>query len=188
MFRRTCYLLGAVGLVLLLADLTWAQDAWPEFPFDTGDPNTMPRGPGGYLSWLKLLPIFGLYLLWVTTTDWVNRDCQLQGLPHAVWNAVVYASFLVGLALAVTIPLYLAGFSLLVLSYLVPLAAYIWKRNHEVDLHERVLTPNHIRYLLSRAPAAWASTWPPKAERRTRKVLRCNSRRWEATCSRTSRT
>ena len=151
MFRSLLAHRRAAG-VLLLADLAWAQGSeWPEFPFDGGNQNAIPRGPGGYLSWLKLLPILLLYLLWVKTTDWVNRDCQLLGLPYSVWNVAVYASFLVGLALVVTIPVFVAGISLLGLSYVTPLGIYVWKRNSEVDLHERVLTPSHIRHLFSQA-------------------------------------
>ncbi len=95
------------------------------------------------------MSILVLYFLWVKTTNWVNRDCQLLGLPYPIWNLAVWATFLVGLLAVITIPMFAAGFSVLGLTYLIPLGAYIWKRNHEVDLHERVLTLNHLRHVLS---------------------------------------
>ncbi len=146
MFRSLLFLVGAMLIVLGLADGVFAQDSsWPPWtaPFT--------RGPGGYFSWIKLLSIVALYLLWVKTTDWVNRDCQLLGLPYSVWNIAIYVPFLVGLMAVVTIPVFAAGMSVLGLTYVVPLGIYVWKRNHEVDLHERVMTPSHIRFLLSRA-------------------------------------
>lgn len=39
--------------------------------------------------------MIGLYLLWVKTTDWANRDCQVLGLPYSVWNLVIVLPFVV---------------------------------------------------------------------------------------------
>jgi len=36
-------------------------------------------GPGGYLSWGKLLVITLVFLIWVRTSDWINRDAMNAG-------------------------------------------------------------------------------------------------------------
>ena len=127
--------------------------SWPEsYPIGGTDvdPHAFDRGPGGYLSLVKLGLLIGIYLLWVKTTDWVNKDCQSLRQPYSVWNTAVFFPFLVGLFAALTIPIFPAGFGLLFLAYAVPLGIYIAKRNTLVDPHLRVLTPAHIRYIVSR--------------------------------------
>ncbi len=153
-FARCWKIFSAVWPLLLGANTRlFAQaGAWPEYPLNTtGDPHALERGPGGYLSPIKLGLLLLVYLLWIKTTDWVNRDCQLLRLSYSVWNAVLYVGFLVGFALAITIPVFPAGFALLVVSWLGPLLAYVIKRNSTVDPHERVLTPSHIRHVLADA-------------------------------------
>ena len=68
MFRRLCFLVVALLAILVFVDVGWAQGStdWPDFPWQGGE-HAISRGPGGYLSWLKLLPIFLLYLLWTKT-------------------------------------------------------------------------------------------------------------------------
>ncbi len=150
MLRTLCLVAVAVLAVCLFADLAWAQsNTWPEFPLDPNDPNVLPRGPGSYFSWIKLGLVIALYMLWVKTSDWANRDCQTLGLPYPVWNLVVTAPFLVGLLAVFTIPVFPAGYVVCLLSWLVPLGAYVFKRNTAVDLHQRVMTLAHIRYLVA---------------------------------------
>ena len=146
MFRTLCLAVVMLLLVLCCADTAWAQ--WPDYPWGD-DPHSIQRGPGGYLSWIKLGAIFLIYLLWVKTSDWVNADCQILQMPYAVWNSVIFFPFVVGLLLVLTIPIFPAGMTVLCLCYLVPLMVYIIKRNSIVDPHERVLTPSHIRHLAS---------------------------------------
>ena len=151
MFRKLCFVVIALLLVLFCADLVMAQaDTWPEFPLggDEGS-NEFSRGSGGYFSWIKLLGVLLIYLLWVKTTDWVNKDCQLLQMPYTVWNVAVYVSFVIGMLLVLTIPVFAAGFSVLCVAYVVPLGVYIVSRNRIVDPHERVMTPNHFRYLIA---------------------------------------
>ncbi len=143
-----------VALVLLIvgccATVGWAQaNTWPEYPFDPMNPHVLPRGPGSYFSWLKLLLIVGTYLLWVKTSDWANRDCQILGLPYDLWNPIVTGPFVLGLVGVLTIPLFAAGYTLFLLTYFVPLIVYVVKRNSVVDPHERVMTPAHLRFLLA---------------------------------------
>ena len=146
MFRTLCFAVVMTLLVLCCADTAWAQ--WPDYPWGD-DAHSIQRGSGNYLSWIKLGVIFLLYLLWVKTSDWVNVDCQFLQLPYSVWNPIIFAPFVAGLLLALTIPIFPAGIAVMALTYLVPLTIYIVKRNNIVDPHERVMTPAHIRHLMS---------------------------------------
>jgi type II secretory ATPase GspE/PulE/Tfp pilus assembly ATPase PilB-like protein len=132
----------------IIATPCWAQDAWPAFPLPAL--HQIDRGPGGYLSWIKLLLLWVLFLAWVKTTDWVSQDCQRVGVPYAIWNPLVTFPFLAALVLlGLSLPLFLLSFPLCVLAYVAPLIAYVMVRNQRLELHERVLTIGHIRHLLA---------------------------------------
>ena len=150
--KQTARMLLAVfcgcALVLLLSQWAGAVD-WPEYPAG-GKANAITRGPGGYLSWWKLLLYILLFLLWVKTTDWVSRDVPGSKFNYAIWNAAVTFPFLVSLIfVGFTVPIFAAAFPVTLLAYLVPLVIYILKRNNVAQPHERVMTPAHLRYLLA---------------------------------------
>lgn len=106
-------------------------------------------GPGNYLSIFKILGAWFLFLLWVRTTDWVSTDAQEQKLNYLRWNPIVFGTFLGAFVLMWLIPIFWVGFPLLVIAYVAPLTAYIIHRNSKVMLHEKVLTPSHMRYLMA---------------------------------------
>lgn len=141
--------LGVFFGCFAMADLAFAQD-WPVYPLsDDGVPHQITRGPGHYFSWLKLGAIIAVYFLWVRTCEWANQDCQKLRLPYATWNPVVVFPFPLGAAAALTIPIFPAGFAVMVLLYAGPLLAYVFKRNSVVDPHQRVMTPAHMRFLMA---------------------------------------
>ncbi len=122
--------------------------SWPTYPF----PGThkIARGPGGYLCWWKILLLWLVFVLWVKTTDWVSRDCREHGFPYATWVPVVFAPFLAAFFLAgLTIPVFAAGFAVTFLTWLIPIVVYVVQRNRQVELHERVMTKDHIRFLVA---------------------------------------
>ena len=105
MLRSACLFFLAVVLLLVGAELLWAQpNTWPDYPSDPADLHRIDRGPGSYLSWLKIAALVALYFVWVKTTDWANRDSQILQLPYYIWNLVLFIPFFVGLLLALTIP------------------------------------------------------------------------------------
>ncbi len=105
------------------------------------------RGPGLYLSLTKVGLIIVLFLLWVATTDWVNRDLQDLKIKHTRWNPLMVASFPVAFLLLLLIPFFLVGFALLLIAYFVPLILYVVHRNGRVDDQRKILTRQHLRFL-----------------------------------------
>lgn len=106
-------------------------------------------GPGFYFSVWKLALLILLFLLWVATTDWVNRDILEHDFDYKVWNPVVVFSFLGALLLALLIPIFFVGLPLVILAWAIPLGVYIGFRNRHVDISERVLTKAHFRRLVA---------------------------------------
>ena len=122
----------------MLADST---DTWPnvDAPFS--------RGPGGYLSLVKILLCWLLFLLWVKTTDFVSQDCQRMRLNYVLWNSIVFFTFVGAFILLWLIPLFAIGFVLLVIAYIAPLTTYIMYRNSTVTAERRILTPDHLKHV-----------------------------------------
>ena len=107
------------------------------------------RGPGFYLSWVKILACWLVFLAWVGTTDWVSRDGQALRLKFRRWNPVVFGCFMGAFVLVWLIPNFWIGFTLLVIAYIAPLGCYVHHRNARAEPDQRVMTRDHIRYWLS---------------------------------------
>lgn len=101
------------------------------------------------IAWLRLTLLGVLFLIWVRSADWVNRDSQLFDIGYGVWNPVIFFPFLVGLLLVFLIPNFLITSILLVLIYLVSFFTYVVVRNKRMQHHERVFTPEWFRYELA---------------------------------------
>lgn len=144
---RPLVLVCSAGLLLLIggASFAWAEGGeWPTFP-------GFSRGPGGYLAWPKLLLLWLLFLFWVKTTDWVNRDVQLVGMSYAVWNVSTFIPFFIVLmVLGLGLPLFAIGFALCIFAAVLPVGIYVLQRNARVEPQQKVMTPDHIRFLIAR--------------------------------------
>ncbi len=136
MMRRLLLVL-AVFLGVCLAGTTeaWAQEASGSW-----------RGPGFYLSWLKLAGYFVVFLAWVYTTDWLSRDALELELAYLRWNPIAFGVFVGAWVLSWMIPIFWIGLPLVALAWAVPLGAYIVHRNGRVEEHEKVLTREHLRF------------------------------------------
>ncbi|HVS34927.1 MAG TPA: GspE/PulE family protein [Gemmataceae bacterium] len=110
------------------------------------------RGPGFYLDMTAFLPVVVVYLLWVRTCWWVDRDARLLKLPVVLWNSVMLGCGLAGLLIVWLFPpgLFLLSFPILLLLYLGSSLVYVRVRNEGVDANRRVLTPRHLRDLGNR--------------------------------------
>ena len=139
-------LLVAIAILSLgAAEVLAADEQWPALPLEKGW-----RGPGGYLSWFKIGACWLLFLLWVATTDWVNRDLQEhKKLPYLKWNPIVFGPFIGAFILVWFIPWFWFDLPLLLAAYAAPLTIYILERNKRMEPHERVMTRAHIRFWIS---------------------------------------
>lgn len=153
--KMTLLRCGPALLVLLCslfaADALRAQDAWPAV---TDESHTLVRGGGFYFAIYKLLLLAGLFFLWVKTTDWVGRDTaeigEGIGMPGYIWNPIIVFSFLAAFViLTLEIPIFAAGYGLLLVAYVAPLAVYIVQRNGKVTEDRKVLTPQHIKLMVT---------------------------------------
>jgi len=143
---RTLPLIAVFSAILLLdAGVLWAADGeWPAVSLGKDF-----RGPGFYLSWIKILACWLTFLSWVGTTDWVSTDCQTLKLNYLRWNPILFGSFMAAFVLVWLIPYFWVGFLLLLAAYIGPLATYIVIRNKSVDNNLRVLTPEHLRFWIA---------------------------------------
>lgn len=141
-FRLVLLITVVAAVVMLGAGTLLAADG--EWSGITVDKNF--RGPGYYLSLLKISACWLLFLLWVYTTDWLNTDCQELKLDYQRWNPIVFGVFMAAFVLLWMIPSFWIGFPLLFIAYVAPLVTYIVLRNKQVDNNRRVLTPEHLRY------------------------------------------
>ncbi|RIK81549.1 MAG: hypothetical protein DCC68_08465 [Planctomycetota bacterium] len=132
----------------LLAAAASAQESgvWPIMSEDA-----RARGPGFYLSVWKIALAWLLFLLWVRTSDWVNRDVHERRLSYATWNSLVVFPFLVAMVLLWILPSFWIGFPVLLVAYCGPLLAYVAKRNPMVMDDDKVLTGRHIKSLFAGA-------------------------------------
>jgi general secretion pathway protein E len=144
---RRFLIIAAVILFVVIffaGDLLAASGEWPAEPLA---PRGW-RGHGFYLSWQKIIACWFLFMLWVRTTDWVNVDCQeVKAMDYQRWNPIIYGTFMGAFVLTWLIPYFWVGFILLFIAYSAPLTTFIIIRNSKVTNDERVLTPEHIRYL-----------------------------------------
>ena len=142
MLRFLFVLLAALFFVAAAPQFAMAQ-SWP----DSG--GEFSRGPGGYLSVIKILLSWFLFLAWVKTTDWVSQDCLKHRLNYGLWNTVIFFTFVASFILLWLLPWFELGIGLMAVAYAAPLGAYIAHRNSKVDSTQRVLTPDHLRLLFA---------------------------------------
>ena len=134
-----CKLPFISALVLLLAP-TLASAAEPSFP----------RGSGYYFNFVKLVPLFLVYLCWLRTCWWVDTDARELKLPLETWNPLMFLTGIAGTVVIWLLPWFFISLPLLLILYLTPTLAYVNLRNQEVDPEDRVLTRRHLRSLARR--------------------------------------
>ncbi|MFZ5830418.1 MAG: ATPase, T2SS/T4P/T4SS family [Planctomycetota bacterium] len=138
--------LAFIAIILLGGDTLYAQARWEYPPFSDADW----RGPGFYLSWWKMLACWLVFLGWVVTTDWANRDMQrVRSLNHLIWNPILFGVFFGAFVLSWVLPMFWVALPILLIAHLVPLLVFIVMRNSVVESHQRVLTPDHLWFLVA---------------------------------------
>ncbi len=136
-----CHLPLAIVLILaasyLLALPDRALAAGPSFP----------RGTGFYFSIPKIITLLVVYLCWIGTCGWVDRDAYGLRLPTALWNPIMFGAGLLGLVVVWLLPLFWVSLLVLLALYLTAILAYVSLRNQQVAEEERVLTKRHFQKL-----------------------------------------
>src|SRR5580698_9719426 len=87
-------------VLLALADTgtAWSQDfgTFPPFPgLDSQSITSFPLGPGFYLSWIKILVCWLIFVLWVRSVDWMSQDATTLRLDYKRWNLLGFFTFVV---------------------------------------------------------------------------------------------
>ena len=63
------------------------------------DAHSIPRRNRPAFNWLKLASLFLLFLIWVKSADWINRDSQIFDQGYGIWNPVIFFPMLACLLL-----------------------------------------------------------------------------------------
>ncbi len=111
------------------------------------DAHSVPRADGPFTHWFKLLSLWLLFLVWVRSADWVNRDTQIFDLGYGKWNLILFFPFLLlFLLLVCLIAHFWIAVGALAVCYLATFVPYVVTRNKVVELHQKVFTPDWFRY------------------------------------------
>ncbi|HEY3968925.1 MAG TPA: GspE/PulE family protein [Planctomycetaceae bacterium] len=164
-------LIGALGLILLQVATALAQPAAPAAAPATStaapavsSADQYPRSPTGffrgnakgdqasgfYINLWGLVPVLGLLLLWVHTTQWADEDARGLKINHELWNSLLVLVGGLGFIVVLALPSFFLGFLALIAAYGVPLGLYIKERNDRVPESAKVMTPKHIQGLIIR--------------------------------------
>lgn len=104
-----------------------AQSNWNEILF---------RGPGGYLSWIKLTMLVVVFLIWVGVTDRMNQDALLFGektkMSAELWNGLNVGGFVLAFFLAISIPIFWIGFPVYCIAATLPAICYFVVRRGRI--------------------------------------------------------
>ena len=125
-------------------------------------PGPFKRGTGQYMSWMKIMAAWAVFLLWVGTTDWVSRDCQEMKLQYLRWNPSFSGFSSASIVLMWLLPWFWLGFPMLIIAYVAPLATYIVYRNGQVDSNRNgyLHRPTSVSGFRNGSPA-----WNPRRNR-----------------------
>ncbi|MDG1875277.1 MAG: ATPase, T2SS/T4P/T4SS family [Mariniblastus sp.] len=147
---RWVFIIAAAVAILLIpfADNLYAQS----------NTSVTAGRPGGYLSWWKLLVIAIVFIVWVRTTDWINRDsmkiASKTGMLQEVWNPLLVFSFLIGFLCVISVPWFFAGLPIYLIAAWLPLLIYFFRRRKKFKADPNI--KNYLSLKPGEAPPAEA--------------------------------
>ena len=150
--NRTVLLLTAAVAILLVpfADNLFAQDPESAMQYKPG--------PGGYFSWWKLLLIAAVFIFWVRMADWVNRDSMKIGermsMQPEFWNPMIAFPFLAGFILVISLPIFVAGLPIYLITAFMPVTVYFFIRRSRFKQNPNI--KQYLKLKPGEAPAAEA--------------------------------
>ncbi|QDU86842.1 Type II secretion system protein E [Pirellulimonas nuda] len=121
-----------------------AEPAPPAGGDKWNDTHSYPRLTSPAASPIKLIIAAVLMLVWVGTSDWVNRDAQQYDLGVGQWNATTYFPGLVA-GLMFLLP-FLVASPVAFLAWIVPFGLYVAHHNRRLEEHQRVLTKDWMAF------------------------------------------
>ncbi len=105
------------------------------------------RGDGLFLDPVKLVAVLLMYVAWLATAAWMDRDIQKVELKRERWNLLFLSLGGIGLAAIWYVPNFVFAFSILLALYSSVSLIYVGKRNALVPKEARVLTRRHFQKL-----------------------------------------
>jgi type II secretory ATPase GspE/PulE/Tfp pilus assembly ATPase PilB-like protein len=111
------------------------------------DQHSVWRAKSPFFSWIKLALLWLLFLVWVKSADWVNRDSQIFNMGYGKWNPIIFFPFVVlFLLLFFLVGYFWVALGVVSVAYLATYMPYVFTRNKAVQLHEKVFTAEWFRY------------------------------------------
>ncbi len=105
---------------------------------------------GNYISVWKLAVFVGFFGFWAWVGQWINKDTMVVKTKRAFWNSIYLMSGVLVLALWLLLPApVIVGLGLFLVTWAMTAVIYVLHRNARVPKNETVLTPTHIKWLLS---------------------------------------
>ncbi|MDB2525541.1 ATPase, T2SS/T4P/T4SS family [Mariniblastus sp.] len=148
--NRTVLLLTAAVAILLVpfADNLFAQDPESAMQYKPG--------PGGYFSWWKILLIAAVFIFWVRMADWANRDSMKIGermsMQPEFWNPMIAFPFLAGFILVISLPIFVAGLPIYLITAFMPVTVYFFIRRSRFKQNPNI--KQYLKLKPGEAPAA----------------------------------
>lgn len=106
---------------------------------------------GGYLAIWKVVIFLILFGLWAWVGQWLDKDAPLAQTNRTFWNNIYLGSGAAAILLWLTLPApFIVDMLLFVVIWLTVSITYVLHRNARVAREQRILTPEHIRYVLNR--------------------------------------
>ncbi len=133
-------------------------------PVDPSAPTPVKLKSGGYFSIVKIILLLIVYLLWVKSTDWLSADAVRFKKDWKKWNAIVVGSFVIAFILALLMPWFWVGITLVALAYLVPFIMYVRYRNEDMNPADMVFTADHLRHFFAERISKIGVKVDPKAK------------------------
>lgn len=119
---------------------------------------------GGYFNILKIVALLFFYLLWVKSTDWLSADAVQFKKDWRKWNAIAVGAFVGAFAVALLLPWFWLGITLVILAYLVPFVMYVRYRNEDMNPADMVFTREHLRHCFAEGISKLGVKVDPKAK------------------------
>ncbi len=102
-----------------------------------------------FISPWKLVAVIVGFACWALLAQWVDKDTIAVNTYRVFWNIIVTAT---GVALTVVmlfVPVFAAGFSIFAVALITLAAFYVVHRNGLVHNEDKILTPAHIKRVLT---------------------------------------